>query len=78
MLKGFEYRKTEHKRRKSTLKNEHLLSQFNDFFIFEAYEVFIRLRNAFLKIFVFMHFDLNKFIRVKTNAFDKAFETIFC
>ena len=78
MLKKFEYKKTERKRRRNTLKNKRLSSQFNDFFIFEIYEAFIRLRNAFLKTFVFMYFDSNKFICVKINVFDKALEIIFC
>ena len=77
MLKKFEYRKIERKRRKNILKSKRLSSQFNDFFIPEVYETFIRLKNAFLKIFVFMHFDLNKFIRVKINAFNKALKAIF-
>ena len=78
MLKKFKYRKTERKHRKNTLKNKRLSNQFNDFFIPKAYEAFIRLKNAFLKIFVFMHFDSNKFIRVKIDAFNKTLETIFC
>ena len=78
MLKGFEYKKTERKRRRSTSKNKRLSNQFNDFFIPETYETFIRLRNVFLKAFVFMYFNLSKFIRVKTDVFDKALETIFC
>ena len=60
------------------LKSKRLSSQLNDFFISEAYEAFIRLKNAFLKIFVLMYFDLSKFIRVKTNVFDKTLEIIFC
>ena len=78
MLKEFKYRKIERKRRRSTLRNKRLLNQFNNFFIFEVYETFIRLRNAFLKTFVFMHFNLSKFIRVKINVFDKAFKIILC
>ena len=78
ILKKFEYKKTERKRRKSTLKSKRLSSQLNDFFISEAYEAFIRLKNAYLKIFVLMHFDSNKFIRVKIDVFDKAFRIIFC
>ena len=78
MLKKFKYKKTERKRRKNTLKNKRLSSQFNDFFTFEVYETFIRLKNAFLKIFVLMHFDSNKFIRVKTNVFNKTLKVIFC
>ena len=78
MLKKFEYKKIERKRRRNTSKSKRLLSQFNDFFISKTYEIFTRLKNAFLTTFVFMHFDLSKFIRVKTDVFDKAFEVIFC
>ena len=78
MLKKFEYKKIERKRRRNTLKNKRLSNQFNDFFISKAYETFTRLKNAFLTTFVFMHFNLNKFIRVKTNVFDKTLKIIFC
>ena len=78
MLKKFEYKKTERKCRKSTSKNKRLSSQFNDFFILKAYEAFTRLKNTFLIIFVLIHFDSNKFIRVKTNVLNKIFEIIFC
>ena len=78
ILKKFEYKKTKRKRRKNTLKNKRLLNQFNDFFISKVYETFIRLKNTFLTIFVFMYFDLNKFIHIKINVFDKTFEIIFC
>ena len=78
MLKKFEYKKIKRKRRKNTLKNKRLLNQFNDFFISKAYEIFTRLKNAFLTIFIFMYFDLSKFIRVKINVFNKTFKVIFC
>ena len=78
MLKKSEYKKIEHKRRRNTSKNKRLSNQFNDFFTFETYETFIRLKNAFLKTFVLIHFDSNKFICVKTNVFDKALKIIFC
>ena len=78
MLKRFEYRKTGRKRRKSTLKNKRLPSQFNNFFISKAYETFTRLKNIFLTTFVFMHFNSSKFIRVKIDVLNKALEVIFC
>ena len=78
MLKRFEYKKIERKRRKSTLKSKRLLNQLNDFFIFKIYETFIRLRNTFLKTFVFMYFDSSKSIRVKIDVFNKVLEVIFC
>ena len=78
MLKKFEYKKTERKRRKNTLKNKCLLNQFNDFFISKIYEAFTRLKNIFLTIFVFMYFNSNKFIRIKTNVLNKTFKIIFC
>ena len=78
MLKKSEYKKTEHKRRKNTSKNKRLSSQFNNFFTFETYKAFICLKNAFLKIPVFMHFDSSKFIRVKTNVFNKTLKVILC
>ena len=77
MLKKFEYKKIKRKRRRNTSKNKRLSSQFNNFFIFEAYETFIRLKNAFLKTSVFMHFDSSKFIRVKIDVFNKTLEVIF-
>ena len=77
MLKKFEYKKIERKRRRNILKNKRLSNQFNDFFISKIYEIFTRLKNVFLTTFVFMYFDLSKFIRVKTNVFDKALKIIF-
>ena len=76
MLKGSEYRKTGRKRRRSTSKSGRLPGQPNDFLTSEAYEAFIRLRNAFLKASVLMHFDSSKLIRVETDAFDKALGAI--
>ena len=78
MLKRFEYRKIERKYRKNTLRNKRLSNQFNDFFISKTYEAFTRLKNIFLTIFVFIYFDLNKFIYVKINVLNKIFKIIFC
>ena len=78
MLKRFKYKKIERKRRRNTLKSKRLSSQFNDFLISKTYETFIHLKNTFLKVFVLIYFDLNKFIRVKIDVFNKIFEIIFC
>ena len=78
ILKKFEYKKIERKRQRNTLKNKRLSSQFNDFFTSKVYEVFTRLKNTFLTAFVFMHFDLSKFIRIKTDVLNKALEIILC
>ena len=78
MLKGSEYRKTGRKRRRSTSRSGRLPGQPNDFLTPEAYEAFIRLRNAFLEAPVLMHFDPSKPIRVETDASDKALGAILC
>ena len=68
-----------HKRKKNIKKTftKRLLKQFNDFFTSQAYRVFIKLRNVFLKTSIFIHFDLKKFIRVKIDVFNKIIEIIF-
>ena len=69
----------ERKRKKNMKKTfiKRLSNQFNDFFTSQAYRVFVKLRNAFLKTSVFIHFDSKKFIRVKIDAFNKVIEVIF-
>ena len=69
----------ERKRKKNMKKafTKRLSSQFNDFFTSQAYRVFVKLRNAFLKASILIHFDSKKFIRVKIDAFNKVIEVIF-
>ena len=50
----------------------------NDFLILEIYEIFKRLRNAFLKTFILQHFDSTKFIRMKIDVLNKTIDEIFC
>ena len=54
-----------------------LSNQLNDFFTSQTYRVFIKLRNAFLKTSIFIHFDSKKLIRVKIDAFNEIIEIIF-
>ena len=78
MLTNIQYNH-ERKRKKNIKKTftKRLSKQFNDFFTSQTYRVFMKLQNVFLKILIFIHFDLKKFIRVKIDVFNKIIEIIF-
>ena len=82
LKKSAELHKKKIKRKRSSSKNRsknHNKERLsNDFLIFEIYEAFKRLRNAFLKTFILQHFDSAKLIRVKIDVSNKAINEILC
>ena len=68
--------KRKRNRNRSRSRNRKRLS--NEFLTFEIFEVFKRLRKAFMKAFILQHFDSTRFIRVKIDVSNKAIDEILC
>ena len=66
-----------HKREKKSKSRSHKRSTLNDFLVSKVYNVFQKLRDAFLKVSILRHFDSILFLRVKTNIFNKVINVIF-
>ena len=77
-LADFHKKKIKRKRIINKSQNRNKQRMSNDFLILEIYEAFKLLRQIFMKIFIFQHFDSLKSIRVKIDVSNKIIEEILC
>ena len=64
------------KRNRSKSRNRNRKRLSNEFLTFEIFEVFKRLRKAFMKTFILQHFDSTRLICVKIDVSNKTIEKI--
>ena len=66
------------KRNRSRSRNRNKERLSNEFLTLEVFEVFKRLRKAFMKAFILQHFDSTRFIHVKIDVSNKTIKKILC
>ena len=74
----FHKKESKKKRNRNRSRNRSRERLSNEFLTFEIFEIFKRLRKAFMKAFILQHFDSTKFIRVKIDVSNKTIERILC
>ena len=80
LKKSTDFHKKRIKRKRITSRSRSRSRQrmSNDFLIIEIYETFKLLRQVFMKVSIFQHFDSLKSIRVKIDVSDKIIKEILC
>ena len=68
--------KKSHYQRNSKFKFR--MNNFNSFFNKKIAQTFNVLKKAFIIVSVFRYFDSIKLLKIKTNAFNKTINVIFC
>ena len=79
MLKSFaKFNKDDKRKRQRSRNRSHDRDLLNDFFKFETFHAFKKLRDVFTNVLILRHFDSTLSLRVEIDVFNKVIETILC
>ena len=79
MLNNFaKLNKDDKRKRQRNWSRNHDRDLFNNFFTFEIFHAFKKLRDVFMNVFILRHFDSTLSLRVEIDIFNKVIETILC